>query len=214
MSDKEKVKDLCEKWWVATKQNEGMVIEQWLEQNPVDPVVVGLSDKQVEDLSNFIQRYQHRNGTVTSIENWLKTQTFTQQYKTDGFAEMQLEECGIEYRALKKEFEQLKSQQFTQNSERALIDIKHMIRSSMIQSRFGIFDKILDVIESVIKPTPQVTVGDIWMHKKTGNKYYIDGFCKTKICDDWCKSVMYHVGDARYTRTLSDFVDKFEQVQP
>jgi hypothetical protein len=53
-------------------------VKTWLEQNPIEPVVVGLSDEQVGYLSFKLHGTLSYDGRVDVIENWLKTQTFTQ----------------------------------------------------------------------------------------------------------------------------------------
>ena len=161
MIDKEKLRELCNRFVDVAIDDEDKVITEWLEQNPLvstetkvvgltekqikrlvayidvsseslyDDIVtfletqtfaqpeakeapVGLSDEQICELADYISDadYEHHFKSKSDvITEYLKTQAFAQQYKTDGFAEIQLEECGIEYRALKEELEQLKSQQ-------------------------------------------------------------------------------------------------------
>ena len=56
-------------------------ITKWLEQNQIEPVVVGLSDEQVSELSDFISddEYRHTSKLRTDvIHESLKTQTFAQ----------------------------------------------------------------------------------------------------------------------------------------
>jgi hypothetical protein len=47
---------------------------KWFEQNPIEPIVVGLSDEQVNLLAESIGTNQ--NWFVKKISEWLKTQTF------------------------------------------------------------------------------------------------------------------------------------------
>ena len=54
----------------------GMVLrsqlKEWFKQNPIEPVVVGLSDSQVDDLVAWLSFV-----TADRVRMWLKTQTFT-----------------------------------------------------------------------------------------------------------------------------------------
>ena len=75
------------------------------------------------------------------------------------------------------------------------------------------------------KPTPCVEVGQVWRYKI--GTYVVTGIerikGKTKIGDEWIEGlelVHYHAGSSllsidfeAFTRTLSDFLAKFEQVQ-
>ena len=78
MIDKQKVRELAKFIFANnTKLSVEDSIAEWLEQNLPEPVVVGLSDKQVLDLSEII--FDETGCGITHvIEKWQKTQTFAQ----------------------------------------------------------------------------------------------------------------------------------------
>jgi len=113
----------------------------------------------------------------------------------------------------------------SKDQDQALLEIKRLINTSMIQSRFGIFDKILDVIDGVQNPkppAPTVEVGQVWRHiggLTTDSNYYIKSLGTVKVNEEWQDSVTYwktivELDPREFTRALSDFIAKFEQVQP
>ena len=51
------------------------VITEWLEQNPIEPVFVGLTDEQV---TQFIEKYNIHPLIGVHLKDWQKTQTFAQ----------------------------------------------------------------------------------------------------------------------------------------
>ena len=225
--NKEKVRELIIgiRGFYTSEDAMGMALK-WLEQNQSEPVVVGLSDEQVYSLYDYLANAE--NGFVVAYKEWAKTQTFAQQYKTDGFAEMQLDEAGIEYRELqsrydqlggdfialngeyvkaRNELEQLKSQQFDVNWDDAPAG------ANFAALEFGWYkarpNNVLRVVEIFERPktTPQVEVGQVWEAlnmKFTVNQYVLGGRDSEVIC----------VSDNgfEYKGTLADFLAKFVYV--
>ena len=78
--NKEKVRELA---YLLIGRDTGSVdskckiITEWFEQNPVEPVVVGLSDEQIIILGEVIRSRPNESETLV-IRDWLKTQTFAQ----------------------------------------------------------------------------------------------------------------------------------------
>lgn len=71
------------------------------------------------------------------------------------------------------------------------------------------------------KPTPQVEFGQVWRCFKNNENYKVEniGVLKSEIIGEWVDCVSYRnvtnsgaVGERLYTRTLSDFLAKFERV--
>jgi uncharacterized FlaG/YvyC family protein len=135
MIDKEKVKveELCKVIFDTPAYNHDDVITKWLKQNPVEPIVVGLSDEQVDTFVDYIQcqpEETHIDDVKRLCKALMKTQTFTQsddiQDYLDEIAHLNklnyemndsLEVCikikdekTDEVTRLRKELEQLKSQ--------------------------------------------------------------------------------------------------------
>ena len=144
---------------------------------------------------------------------------------------------------LNMELEQLKSQQFTPNWEDApewanwLAQDKsgawfwHIEKPcprdtgncSWIGGRYQSATKLnknwQQTLQERPKPTPQVEVGQVWKCLKTLNEYVIQHLGITKIGEKWVESVTYiydyseYEDKEIYTRTMSDFLAKFERVQ-
>ena len=269
----EKVRELSERLYHCRLSYRVDAITEWLEQNHPEPVVVGLSDKQVVELhqalsiappermpkavikdylrtqtftqpevkevvvglsdeqvdllgcllypaSKTFERARECYGYQNAIRDFLKTQTFTQQYRTDGFAEMQLEECGIEYRALKEELEQLKSQQFMPDWNTApdwanwlaqdetgdwfYFEKKPtagedgwMHNNGTYESTYAFVKNWQQTLQERPQPTPKVEVGQVWRHASEGeggDDYEVTEVVtlegKFKIGDDWQEDVV------------------------
>ena len=79
MIDKEKVRELAD-LIVCSFRDPYEIITEWLEQNQPSPVVVGLSDEQVEDLASDLDSWNigDTDGFIFHIKEWLKAQTFVQ----------------------------------------------------------------------------------------------------------------------------------------
>lgn len=211
---------------------------QTFAQPEIKEVVVGLTDEQVERLQ--IELNLEGGWWYKKIQDWLKTQTFAQSYKTDGFAEMQLEECGYEYRKLQSELEQLKTQQFTPDWDNApewanwVAQDKNgswcwyknepafmragVWRVDIGESKPVCFSNVQETLQRrPIPPKQKVEIGQVWKHSPVDSKYVIDSLGRVK--DEgkyWRDCVTYSsLKDGQfYTRPLTDFLAKFEQVKP
>ena len=77
--NKEKVRELIRDVEnnVAYGKSRDEIITEWLEQNQPEPVVVGLSDEQKADFVEYVYRNRWIEIKET-LNNWLKTQTFSQ----------------------------------------------------------------------------------------------------------------------------------------
>ena len=257
MTEKEKVRELAMELREKTiPSGYEVVITEWLEQNPIEPQVVGLSDEQVRDVA----QYQWDKMSIFSVEmceelisKWQKTQTFKEpcecglnvsQIHKDQFKDLQVAykvlaerekeleqwredfvEMESEYSKVKKELEQLKSQQFTPNWDNAPVSATscHLKRVWVNENGIGIdYAVLLDIQRP--KPTPQV--GQVWKCSKNQQDYTVTEIttleCETKMNDgDWESNMQLiayrHVKACElktYHRKLSDFLAKFEMVQP
>lgn len=239
------------------------IITEWLEQNPVEPVVVGLSDDNVwslaeafvddnaltmqemfdsygewaktqafaqpevkevvigltdEQIDNLVVwlgvGFVTATKVATRVKEWLKTQTFEQQYKTDGFAEMQLDEAGIEYRALKAELEQLKSHKFTPNWDDAPKKASYA-RLSVEWLNNGYQQIAFNVLSQHERPKPTlptIEVGQVWR----SNDSHEIAYERAKIIGVDDEAVAYRFNEIGKIGVfdIEDFLAKFEQVQP
>ena len=198
MIDKEKVRELAllligrDTWSVESKSR---IITEWLEQNQPTPVVVGLSDDQVWELAKKILVADAEVICATigtygeAINEYLKTQTFTQpeQFKPD----------------------------WSKLDEDSTID---GCRIDLVWTCCGgLIDRETIATYERPKPTPIVEVGQVWRYKD--NDYIVESVGKVKFGDGWIDCVTYSdetVSDTKpftyYTRTLSDFLVKFERV--
>jgi hypothetical protein len=63
---------------ISNMDNAVIHVMGWLEQNPIEPLVVGLSDAQIDGLVDFIEtgEFKPEVNLKTIIEEWLKTKTF------------------------------------------------------------------------------------------------------------------------------------------
>lgn len=58
-------------------------ISEWIEQNPIEPVVVGLTDEQMVDLIRGLSRTDKQfDLRLDFAREWLKAQTFTNNKAT------------------------------------------------------------------------------------------------------------------------------------
>jgi hypothetical protein len=94
MMNKEQIDDLANFIWeggLHLADIKGSV-EQWLEQNPQKPVVVGLSDEQVAEAfaSPYIPK-DIRDDLIVIFKNWLKTQTFAVREIPVGLSDEQIQ---------------------------------------------------------------------------------------------------------------------------
>jgi hypothetical protein len=196
------------------------LITEWLEQNPVYPAVVGLSDVQVKSLAVCLFNNEHQTMTWTEttetvISEFLKAQTFAQ---TDKLLERQ-------YNAAMKELEQLKSQQFTPDwSASPASAVTCQVVKYFLDDKNNQVDSEILKIEFRPKPTPQVEAGQVWRYKsegKTGDDYEVTAITKlegqSKLCNGMWEEdieiVTYKNNGEVYNRPKEIFLAKFEQVQ-
>ena len=71
----EQVRDLAIKLSHEDVFDYAKLITEWLEQNPIEPVFVGLTDEQV---TQFIEKYNIHPLIGVHLKDWQKTQTFAQ----------------------------------------------------------------------------------------------------------------------------------------
>ena len=241
--DKEKVRELAIELYKCsvTIENNERLITEWLEQNQPEPIVVGLSDEQVEMLSRYVMKRSVTKSVKEVITEYLKTQTFAQPSEafTAAMEEVSIRDEEIE--RLKTELEQLKSSQLKPNWDDApdwanwlaqdkngvwtwfenkpLVELVHgKFVSNYPVARFGKASDVKSWQQTLEQrptpPAPQVEVGQVWSYDN--KKYYVDSVGKLKSNDElWIDCVTYRslIDGHFYTRTLEDFLAKFERVE-
>jgi hypothetical protein len=151
-------------------------------------VVVGLSDEQVFRVAK-IMGYSSDSITVDRINTYLKTQTFTQSQQLFMPFSPDWTDVPDDIVLWRVCFEWLNENH-------------NVVRSDVLQPEI-----------KRPKPTQQVEVGQVWMHKNTLNEYYIKSLGQMKFNGEWHDSVTYEYDETdEFTRPLSDFLAKFERV--
>jgi len=204
-------------------------ITEWFEKNPVEPVVVGLSDEQVK---SFITHWMSGgNNEVMEYHEWARTQTFAQLDAKEvvvGLSDEQIKDFSKNCYVLESRIKEwLKTQTFAQ--------------SQLFEPRWDIIPSHVDEVEIVMNycqdgmilddesnfligykrpklPAPKVEVGQTW--SKEGLKYRIYELDKMKTLGEKVDSVVFHHYDVDensddfelFERTLSSFLAKFERV--
>lgn len=237
-------------------------IAKWFAKNPQEPVVVGLSAQELQNLFDYL-RFHDETFPESHIRHWFASQTFSQPSQKDldkkdaeiaalkaankahvethielvgdyeeldkrfakigedrnffecaaRSAEAQVEQLSKMYDDALKELKQLKAQVFQPDWGDAPDDAEEVCITAHWADKDSniIKSKILFQEQRAIPPAPKVEVGQVWEYK---NCEYIVTCCgKLKQGNDWVESVTYFLGGDTYTRTLSDFLAKFEQVQ-
>ena len=207
----EKVRELAE---IVQKQGFLSSIEKeinkWLEQNPIEPVVVGLSDEQLEDLVKGLSiattDYQFKNRLEFARE-WLDAQTFAKpgvgnSDTSSNWDDAWIQELSTELAGFAYSKENIKS------LITAFLDKKPNLSNGSINWQ--------QTLQERPKPTPKVEVGQVWKHKRKGTKYEVLGFIRTYVLGEWLDYVKYEEvnGNAEFSKPQDDFLAKFEQVQP
>ena len=215
------------------------VIAAWLEQNPIEPVVVGLSDKQVVELHQALSMAPPERTPKAVIKDYYSSQAIQMTYQK---MYNELHDCFVD---LQKELEQLKSQAVP-NWDSAPEWANWLAQDecgtwswfdtkpNWIGDRWNTFMRKSKFASGSInwqqtlqerpKPTPQVEVGQTWRHDSEGeggDDYEVTEVTtlegKFKIGDEWQEDVVMityeNAAQDVYRRILSDFLAKFEQVQ-
>ncbi len=202
MIDEKKVGELVRYLMFSSMNDRIEIITEWFEQNQPEPVVVGLSEKQVIGLANYIFNSKKSIALVREdIEEYLKTQTFAQ-----------IEEI----QDLKTELEQLKSQQFVPDwgDTPKNVNIVYLEWTYYCDNEIAWSRNVVDSEFHRPQPTPQVEVGQVWENKEIGLNFTVslvqevaDGYlisCSMK-CDDKSLAVIWEGNN-------KNFLENFERV--
>lgn len=208
--NKEKVRELATELRKCGGNNEQLITE-WLEQTPVEPVVVGLSDEQILDLTKYLKNDCTRGQKMDMsrlITDWQKTQTFVQHR---AFDDSELSEKYMtlydDYQSLLIDLSLQKKQQFLPNWDKIPVHADwYFVSESYCENEPTLNCVIYK--EQRPQPTPQVEVGQVWKLENVayevsaitqinGEKYVV-----VRVCDDWLFP----------SYTMSDFLAKFERV--
>lgn len=229
--NKEKIDDLANYIWEGGLHLADIKgsIEEWFEQNPQEPVV-GLTDEQCDIFGGIIDDEEGTNYVGKYLKEWLKTQDFAEPCTCginlgevrDNLHKDFLSVCR-ERNNLQDELEQLKAQQFQPNWDDAPDRAVNRQITHCWYDALGIplEYKILLDEQRPKPPAPKVEVGQTWKYTKSGKLYIILALGDMKSEDDeavcfpdWVDSVTYRCNESNrvFTRTLDDFLDKFEQV--
>ena len=195
------------------------LIMNWLAENQPEPV--GLSDEQSRELHavKFSDYISYTDFHIKYFE-WAKTQSFSPvEVSTNEYNHLVsiCDNLELQLKSSVDEIAQLKSQQFTPNwYDTPPFAVELQVRKVWIGEQGNELEE-LPISFKRPKPTPEV--GQVWQCLKTLNEYVIQHLGITKIGEKWVESVTYiydyseYEDKEIYTRTLSDFLDKFEQVQ-
>ena len=185
MIDKQKVRELRHLVMKSDgADNVVIAFTEWLEQNLPEPIVVGLSDEQIGIFGECFDYSRSADDAEIQLTGFLKTETFAQPQK------------------------------FTPNWDDAPRDAVEYSVIEYYTTKEGNTCKSVTLHEEQRpKPTPQV--GQVWKHVKNGTDYTIrilGGLYKND--KDWEECITYqsNASDDFYTRTLTDFLSRFERV--
>ena len=141
------------------------ILSEWLEQNPIEPVVVGLSDEQVDKFERSLS--YKSGGFVVLLRDFLRTQTFAQ---TRAFDDSELSEKYMtlydDYQSLLIDFSLQKKQQFLPNWDKIPVHADwYFVSESYCENEPTLNCVIYK--EQRPKQTPAVEVGQVWRCAKT-----------------------------------------------
>ena len=165
-----------------------LIDKKELEQNQIAPVVVGLSDEQLKDfyVSGFDWTSAH--SFIKTYKEWEKTQTFAQSNVFEpNWGNAPAESVGVQI----------------------ILDFYDRRHQSV---------RCSDVIATIPRPKPtlQVEAGQVWVHHTgTGFDYIVESIGMfNDVGNNQVDSVTYKskASNNFYTRTMSDFISKFERV--
>ena len=180
------------------------ILSEWLEQNPIEPVVVGLSDEQVDKFERSLS--YKSGGFVVLLRDFLRTQTFAQ---TRAFDDSELSE---KYMTLYDDYQSLLIDLSLQRVEPDWDDAPTEAYSTRVIQNFynktgvpmeGVTKILLE--EHRPKPTPKVEVGQVWNDKEDGDKVNV-----IFVSEQTVGFTFIH-GDECFCK-IPDFITKFEMV--
>jgi arsenate reductase-like glutaredoxin family protein len=207
-------------------------IREWFVQNPIAPTVVGLSDEQMTDISNYLWKNmsiftpQHCNNLLI---HWAKTQTFSKSEVKEvqvglsdeqivSFISFQQSNKGLHYQEAYKEWAKTQTfaqpPQFTPNWDDAPKSATSCQVTRVWLDALGIpveFKVLIDEQRpNPPAPSPVVEVWQVWKEKKEPHEITIVAIGKNKIYDTIC----YQYTESRVIeiRCNDDFLAKFERV--
>lgn len=215
----EKVRDLLH----VTATGRVSLITQWLDQNQPEPVVVGLSDEQINEFFDNIKSLTNSPSFRTQLRDYQKKQTFTQSSEADKAAIEQLRES---VGSLEKERDELQNK--CELLELELKVVKEALQFNWDDApddavRTQIVCNFLDakgipLVRSYLiceeqrpKPTPQVVeVGQVFIscasYEFPNEKAIVIGIDSECVAVEFKDMFKIRVIDA------SDFLAKFERV--
>jgi hypothetical protein len=167
------------------------VTQTFVQPQQFEPVVVGLSDKQVSDISEAIVTNLCIGKSLWEdvsyeISRYLKTQTFVQAQLFDPSWDI------IPSRVDEVEI------------------VMNYCKDGMILDNGSNF---LISYKRPKPPAPKVEVDKDYYHKKTRDIYTALGFIRTYVNGGWEDYVKYANGNGEYSKPIDDFLAKFERVQ-
>lgn len=208
--NKEKVRELEERVRAEPAQKYRVeMIERWLEQNQPQPVVVGLTDEQVDKFATWygLSTTEQRR-LYCDLKKFLLTQTFAlpQQLKPS----WESAPDWANWLAQDKDNQWLwyedkpypKAGNWYQDRRSTLVKFKNWTQTLEQRPK---------------PPEPQIEVGQVWRNLKNKENYTVKSLGLVKIGEEWQESVIYwltacEINPTEFTRTLEDFLAKFERV--
>lgn len=214
--NKDQIKSLEE--WIFRSDNTPRdtieLITEWFNKNPIKPVVVGLSDEQVHQLSRTLNErsYFKHDWLISAIHNFLKTQTFAHSEIQQKYHELY-----NDYQSLLADKADIE-RKFKVNWDDAPKDSSHvkLFRNFYNESGELCSGKITFYEVRPTPPTPTVQIGQVWRSKLDAEYIcnvttlgFLPNNSEPSLFED---AVSYSFKGSVYTRTLSDFIAKFERV--
>jgi hypothetical protein len=91
--NKEQIKDLANFIWEGGLHLADIKdsIDEWFEQNPVEPIVVGLTNEQIEAISIIVRPYDDSNRIRNIISGYLMGEKFARQEIPVGLSDEQVQ---------------------------------------------------------------------------------------------------------------------------
>ena len=177
-----------------------MIIE-WLEQNPIKPTVVGLSDDQILGLEKYLNSEREQNTFRDAIRDWLKTQTFTQsRVFTDSEIQQKYIELYDDYQSLL-----IDKQQFQPNWDDAP---DNAVFCDVIFRFFDDYAKpvheepLLMTVARPKPPAPVIEAGQVWKSNYSVEILGVDTVIRYRHENDVCCTA----------EGIEDFLARFERV--
>ena len=197
----EKVRALALKIW-STGNNVTLfqeVITEWLDQKPIEPVVVGLRLRDA-NLSSANEKWNANPEQISNEELLYSYQCLYDDYQS----------LIVDKMLIDKEHEQLKSQQSTPNWDDVPDAVMRNVVYEWYAANGALICSIFERNELRPQPMPPVEVGQVWEDESTKVKVG----CLGRVSKNGEESIAFVDMDTNELKTwmLKTFLAKFERV--